>query len=113
MDVNHRISHGLSIRGVYTWSKSLDDGDSLNATTAGNAPGLVSNPFNLRADWGPATFDVRNIGVISALYELPFGKGKPFGNGIEGWANKAGERLVGEQHCYAARRISVHSATQL
>ena len=88
VDVNHRVSHGLSIRGVYTWSKSLDDGDSLNATTAGNAPGLVSNPFNLRADWGPATFDVRNIGVISALYELPFGKGKPFGNGIEGWANK-------------------------
>ena len=88
VDVNHRVSHGLSIRGVYTWSKSLDDGDSLNATTAGNAPGLVSNPFNLRADWGPATYDVRNIGVISALYELPFGKGKPFGNGIEGWANK-------------------------
>ena len=64
------------MRGVYTWSKSLDDGDSLNQTTAGNAPGLVSNPFNLRADWGPATYDVRNIGVISALYELPFGKGK-------------------------------------
>ena len=88
VDVNHRFSHGLSLRGVYTWSKSLDDGDSLNATTAGNAPGLVSNPFNLRADWGPATYDVRNIGVISALYELPFGKGKPFGSGIEGWANQ-------------------------
>ena len=87
VDVNHRMSHGLSIRGAYTWSKSLDDGDSLNATTAGNAPGLVSNPFNLRADWGPATYDVRNIGVISALYELPFGKGRPFGSGIEGFAS--------------------------
>ena len=87
VDVNHRMSHGLSIRGVYTWSKALDDGDSLNATTAGNAPGLVSNPFNLRADWGAATYDVRNIGVISALYELPLGKGKAFGNSIEGWAN--------------------------
>ena len=62
VDMNHRFSHGVSIRGVYTWSKSLDDGDSLNQTTAGNAPGLVSNPFNLRADWGPATYDVRNIG---------------------------------------------------
>src|SRR5271157_6040961 len=73
VDVNRRLSHGLSLRGVYTWSKSLDDGDSLNQTTAGNAPGLVSNPFNLRADWGAATYDVRNIGVVSALYELPFG----------------------------------------
>jgi len=87
VDVNHRMSHGVSIRGAYTWSKALDDGDSLNATTAGNAPGLVSNPFNLRADWGPATYDVRNIGVINALYELPLRKGKAFGNSIEGWAN--------------------------
>jgi hypothetical protein len=87
VDMNHRMIHGVSIRGADTWSKALDDGDSLNGTTAGNAPGLVSNPFNLRADWGPATYDVRNIGVISALYELPLGKGKAFGNNIEGWAN--------------------------
>jgi hypothetical protein len=83
-DLNHRFSHGLSLRGVYTWSKALDDGDSLNQTTAGNAPGLVSNPFNLHADWGPATYDVRNMGVISALYELPFGRGKRFASGLEG-----------------------------
>jgi len=87
VDVNHRMSHGVSIRGVYTWSKALDDGDSLNQTTAGNAPGLAANPFNLRADWGLATYDVRNMGVISALYELPLGKGKSFAGGLEGVAN--------------------------
>lgn len=87
VDLNHRFSQGVSIRGVYTWSKSLDDGDSLNQTTAGNAPGLVSNPFNLRADWGPATYDVRNVGVISALYALPFGKGERFASGYAGLAN--------------------------
>ena len=63
VDLNHRISHGLLLRGVYTWSKSLDDGDSLNAHGGRNAPGLVSNPFDLKADWGPATFDVRNVAV--------------------------------------------------
>ena len=87
VDVNHRFSHGVSFRGVYTWSKALDDGDSLNATTAGNAPGLVSNPFNLPADYGLATYDVRNIGVISAIYELPFGRGQAFASGLEGWSN--------------------------
>ena len=76
VDLNHRYSHGLSLRGVYTWSRALDNGDSLNQTTAGNAPGLVSNPYNLHADYGLATYDVRNIGVISAVYELPFGRGK-------------------------------------
>jgi Carboxypeptidase regulatory-like domain len=85
-DLNHRFSHGLSLRGVYTWSKALDDGDSLNQTAAAKAPGLVSNPFDLRADWGPATYDARNLGVISALYELPFGPGKRFGGGRQGWS---------------------------
>jgi hypothetical protein len=87
VDVNRRFSRGLSLRGVYTWSKALDDGDSLNATAAPNAPGLVSNPFDLHADYGLATYDVRHIGVISALYTLPFGKGQTFGNGLEGWSN--------------------------
>lgn len=87
VDLNHRFSRGLLLRGVYTWSKALDDGDSLNQTTAGNAPGLVSNAFDLRSDWGPATYDVRHVAVISALYELPVGRGKSFGSGLAGWAN--------------------------
>src|SRR5271167_1774897 len=87
LDLNHRFRHGLSFRGVYTWSKALDDGDSLNGTTAGNAPGLVSNPYDIPADWGLATYDVRNVGVISVVYDLPFGKGQAFANGLTGWGN--------------------------
>jgi hypothetical protein len=87
VDVNRRFSHGLSMRGVYTWSKALDDGDSLNATAAANAPGLVSNPFDLHADYGLATYDVRHIGVINAVYTLPFGKGQAVANSLEGWSN--------------------------
>jgi hypothetical protein len=75
------------LRGVCTWSRALDNGDSLNQTTAGNAPGLVSNPYNLRADYGLATYDVRNIGVISAVYQLPFGRGKDFAKDLQGFAN--------------------------
>jgi hypothetical protein len=71
IDVNHRFSKSFSARGVYTWSKTIDDGDSLNATTSGNEPALASNPFNLRADRGLANFDVRNAAAISAIYQLP------------------------------------------
>jgi hypothetical protein len=87
VDFNRRFSNGLALRGVYTWSKALDDGDSVNGTTAGNAPGLVANPYDIRADWGPATFDVRNIGVISAVYDLPFGKGKRYGSSLSGFGS--------------------------
>jgi hypothetical protein len=88
IDVKHRFSQGLSLQGVYTWSKSLDDGDSLNQTTANNAPGLVANPHDIKADWGPATYDMRSIGVISAVYSLPFGRNQKFGAQWNGSASK-------------------------
>src|SRR5215472_12147032 len=37
VDLNRRFSAGLSLRGVYTLAKAMDDGDSLNATAASNA----------------------------------------------------------------------------
>jgi prepilin-type processing-associated H-X9-DG protein len=85
VDLRRRFSHGLLLRGVYTFSKTLDDGDSLNQTTAGNAPGLASNPLNLRADKGLATFDARHIAVINVLYALPFGRGQQFASDFDGW----------------------------
>ncbi|HLH07459.1 MAG TPA: hypothetical protein VKW78_09490, partial [Terriglobales bacterium] len=39
------------------------------------------------ADWGLATFDVRHVGVVSAVYELPFGKGKTFTSDVAGLRN--------------------------
>lgn len=89
VDANHRFNRDFTLRGVYTWSKTLDNGDSLNQTTAGNAPGLASNPYDLRADWGPGTYDVRNIGVVSAVFTLPFGRGKAFGHDLSGIADRA------------------------
>jgi hypothetical protein len=84
VDFNRRFSDGLALRGVYTWSKALDDGDSVNGTTTGNAPGLVSNPYDIRADWGPGTYDARNIGVVSAVYDMPFGTGRQWGGNLSG-----------------------------
>jgi hypothetical protein len=89
VDVNRRFSGGLTLRGVYTFSKVLDDGDSLNATTSGGGPALASNPFNLRSDWGLGTFDVRHVGVANATYALPIGSGKRFLSGLGGFGNAA------------------------
>lgn len=86
VDVNRRFSSGLGVRGVYTWSKALDTGDTLNASAAANAPGLVMNADDLAADKGRATFDVAQAAAISGSYELPFGHGKRFLNGTGGIA---------------------------
>jgi hypothetical protein len=63
-DFRKRFSHGFDFRAVYTWSKSLDDGDSLNASGADNAPGLAEDARKLRLDWGRSTFD----GATSLLF---------------------------------------------
>jgi hypothetical protein len=81
VDVNHQFGHGLQFRGVYTYSKALDDGDSMNTSVATNSPAFVSNPLNpLQADYGRASFDVRHAAVINATYDLPFGRKSASGN---------------------------------
>jgi hypothetical protein len=88
VDVNHRISHGFQLRGVYTWSKSFDNGATLNSSVAANSPGFVMDPRHIQADWGPSTFDIRNLAAINGTYEFGFGRGKRFLSGARGWQDK-------------------------
>jgi Carboxypeptidase regulatory-like domain len=87
VDVNRRIARGLQFRGAYTFSKTLDDGDSLNTSVATNSPAFASNPLNLKADYGRASFDITHAAVINATYELPFGRGRFASN--RGWLQKS------------------------
>jgi hypothetical protein len=72
VDVTRRVGRGLQFRGAYTFSKSLNDGDSMNTSVATNSPAFASNPLQLSTDYGRASFDVRHAGVINATYDLPF-----------------------------------------
>ena len=92
IDVNRRFARGLQVRGVYTWSKSLDDGTALNSSVGANAPGFVMFPGKPKWDWGLSNTDVRNVAVANATYELPFGNGRQVrgarglkGKLISGW----------------------------
>jgi hypothetical protein len=90
VDVSRRLNHGLRLRGVYTYSKSLDDGTAWNSSVASNAPGFVMFPLNPKWDWGSSTTDVRHLAVINGTYELPFGKaGGPRAKAIGGWSVSA------------------------
>ncbi len=82
VDFNQRFNHGFQLRGVYTFSKNLDDGTALNTSVGVNAPAFVMFPLNTRLDWGRASTDVRNLASINGSYDLPFGRGKT------GWQGK-------------------------
>lgn len=81
VDVNRHFNHGLQFRGVYTYAKALDDGDSLNTSVATNSPAFAANPLEPSWDYGRGSFDIRHSGVINATYDLPMGKGKAFQGG--------------------------------
>jgi Carboxypeptidase regulatory-like domain len=85
VDFNHHWANGLQFRGVYTFSRTLDDGDNMNTSVATNSPAFLSNPLQPNADYGRASFDVRNSAVIQATYDLPLGRARA-GVG-ESWVN--------------------------
>lgn len=74
VDLNHRTNRGLQFRGVYTFAKALNDGDSLNTSVATNSPAFASNPLLPKLDYGRGSFDVRHAAVITVTYELPLGR---------------------------------------
>jgi Carboxypeptidase regulatory-like domain len=88
VDVNRRFARGLQFRGVYTFSKTLDDGDNVNTSVATNSPAFVANPLDPKADYGRASFDIRNAAVLNATYDLPFRRANA---GANPWV----ERILG------------------
>ncbi len=75
--------HGLYALIGYTYSRNFDSGltDGL-----GTNPGALYYPlpgFN-KLDWGLSQLNLNNSFTASVLYELPFGKGKRYGNDWSG-----------------------------
>jgi hypothetical protein len=70
-----RLSYGVSFIFNYAFSKTMDAG-----TGSGNnaSADVWQNAFNVAANYGLSTLDVRHTINGSATYDLPFGKGRMF-----------------------------------
>jgi hypothetical protein len=72
-----RHSNGLTFLSSYTWAKSIDDSSTLITLSQ-------HNPFDLRQERGLSEYDVRHNWVSTFVYELPVGRGKPWGRSLPG-----------------------------
>lgn len=78
-----RFNNGFSMNTNFVWGKSLDFQDSDHSIS-----GEMGN--NPHVDYGPSGFMQKIVYKASGMYELPFGKGKPFLNSGEWWENQLG-----------------------
>jgi hypothetical protein len=70
---------GSSFMVAYTFGKSIDDAISGSSGQFNRVAGY-QNINDRRSARGPSTFDVAHRMVLSAVYELPFGRGRRFGS---------------------------------
>ncbi len=65
VSVNRRVGRGLNLGVAYTYSKTLTD-----------SPSDRSDPpydtYNFAADYGPASFSLKQVLVFNYVYDLPF-----------------------------------------
>jgi hypothetical protein len=74
--LNHRFGQGLTLTTSYTWSHNLDN-------TGGFLGFFAVTPldfYNPRSNKGNSALDQRHVFVASAVYDLPFGRGRMFGS---------------------------------
>jgi len=74
-----RFANGVSLISSYTWAKLMTDIANGTWAAGGNA-GSIRSYYCVRCEHSPSTYDVPHRFTLSAVGELPFGKGKKFGS---------------------------------
>ena len=82
--VEHRLGGGTSVMVSYTWSKSIaDSSDGL----WNDGQGTLRNWYCRGCERSLSSYDVPHRLVVNFNYELPFGRGKRWGTGMNGFFN--------------------------
>jgi hypothetical protein len=80
-----RLSHGLTFKANYTYSKALT---KLGGIMASGTNASIQNPLDLKSENSVTADHVPQRFVGTFTYELPFGSGKLIGSGLHGVVDK-------------------------
>ncbi len=113
VQMQKRISQGLTLLVNYAWEKTLTNADAEYPTQSawnGNGNSGALNTYNLKVEKGLSQYDMPQRLVLSYTYQLPFGKGKQFAN-MGGVVNAlvGGWQFAGNQTYESGTPLSVGS----
>src|SRR6478672_11542847 len=98
VSVRQRAVKGVEYLASYTLSRTRSNNLGYYGSGGVNAEGAYwANTYDPEANYGYAFFDARHNFVLSANYELPFGKGRKWGSDVGGLTDAiiGGWRLSG------------------
>jgi hypothetical protein len=78
--IDHRFAHNYTFLANYTWSKCLGIAPMSSLGT-----GVIQNPYNVRGDYGPCTYDVPQLFNASVVYSSQFGHGGLVSHLLSNW----------------------------
>jgi hypothetical protein len=89
-----RLARGLAFQFNYTWSKCMTNNQGYYGRYGNAAPAQTtadvafqSYVYNVSLDYGLCDADVTHVFSGYLNYDLPFGRGRTFGNGSKGIVN--------------------------
>ncbi|HEY3442137.1 MAG TPA: carboxypeptidase regulatory-like domain-containing protein [Paludibaculum sp.] len=112
-----RMTSGLEFQFSYTFGRSNDSRSfdpALTSLTGANNQSAGSSPFdikNRRLNYAASDFDRRHVAQTYWVYELPFGRGKPFLHNAGGLAQRlaGGWQIAGTGTFQSGRPFSLYS----
>jgi len=80
VELTHRFQKGLTFNSAYTFAKNLadDQGPVPNHFADENAGSRTMDLYNRKAEYGPVWGTRKHRWITTAVYELPFGRGRQF-----------------------------------
>lgn len=117
MQIERRLSSGLTWQFSYTFAKSLDTRSfdpAFTTVATANSQSAGSTPYdieNRRLNYGLSDFDRRHVAQSYWLYELPFGRGRKFLSGVNDLAGRivGGWQIAGFGTFQSGRPFSAYS----
>jgi hypothetical protein len=82
VEVTHRFSSGLTFNSAYTFAKNLADNGGPNPSnfSGETGGGRAADLYDRHAEYGNVSGTRRHRWTTSAVYDLPFGRGRHFGS---------------------------------